>query len=62
MRLKSLFASSFLALWVLSDVAFAAQAAKLAFDEKAVANFYGGKSVRVIVGFSSGGGYDQYSA
>jgi hypothetical protein len=40
----------------------AAQSGQRAFDEKAVANFYGGKSVRVIVGFSSGGGYDQYSA
>ena len=39
----------------------AAQAAKPAYDEKAVANFYRGKSVRIIVGFSAGGGYDQYS-
>lgn len=31
------------------------------FDERAVANFYRGKTVRIIVGFSAGGGYDQYS-
>jgi tripartite-type tricarboxylate transporter receptor subunit TctC len=31
------------------------------FDEKAVADFYRGKTVRIIVGFSAGGGYDQYS-
>jgi tripartite-type tricarboxylate transporter receptor subunit TctC len=39
----------------------AAQPAKPAFDEKAVANFYHGKTVRIVVGFSAGGGYDQYS-
>jgi tripartite-type tricarboxylate transporter receptor subunit TctC len=31
------------------------------FDEKAAGNFYRGKTVRIIVGFSAGGGYDQYS-
>jgi len=42
---------------------FAAQPAvpKAGFDEKAVANFYRGKTVRIVVGFSAGGGYDQYS-
>jgi tripartite-type tricarboxylate transporter receptor subunit TctC len=39
----------------------AAQASKPGFDEKAVADFYRGKTVRIIVGFSAGGGYDQYS-
>ncbi len=37
------------------------QPAKPAFDEKAVADFYRGKTVRIVVGFSAGGGYDQYS-
>ena len=42
---------------------FAAQSAapKAGFDEKAVADFYRGKTVRIVVGFSAGGGYDQYS-
>jgi tripartite-type tricarboxylate transporter receptor subunit TctC len=40
---------------------FAAQSAKGGFDEKAVADFYRGKTVRIVVGFSAGGGYDQYS-
>jgi tripartite-type tricarboxylate transporter receptor subunit TctC len=31
------------------------------FDAKAVADFYRGKTVRIIVGFSAGGGYDAYS-
>lgn len=45
-----------------STPGFAAQAAgKPAYDEKAVADFYRGKTVRIIVGFSAGGGYDQYS-
>jgi tripartite-type tricarboxylate transporter receptor subunit TctC len=30
-------------------------------DEKAAADFYRGKTVRIIVGFSAGGGYDAYS-
>ena len=38
-----------------------AAAAKSGFDEKAVAEFYKGKTVRIIVGFSAGGGYDAYS-
>jgi tripartite-type tricarboxylate transporter receptor subunit TctC len=38
-----------------------AAAAKSGFDEKAVADFYKGKTVRIIVGFSAGGGYDAYS-
>jgi tripartite-type tricarboxylate transporter receptor subunit TctC len=60
MKLKSLFVTGFFALSVLPGAAFAAQAAK-PFDEKAVANFYQGKTVRIVVGFSAGGGYDQYS-
>src|SRR5687768_8864584 len=31
------------------------------YDETPVADFYRGKSVRIIVGFSAGGGYDAYS-
>lgn len=61
MRIRLLFAIGLLALGMLPDTGFAAQAAKPAFDEKAVANFYQGKTVRIVVGFSAGGGYDQYS-
>ena len=39
----------------------AAPAAGPASNEKAVADFYRGKTVRIVVGFSAGGGYDQYS-
>jgi tripartite-type tricarboxylate transporter receptor subunit TctC len=48
---------------ILPIAAFAAQtgAPKATFDEKAVADFYRGKTVRIVVGFSAGGGYDQYS-
>jgi len=38
-----------------------AAAAKSGYDEKAIADFYKGKTVRIIVGFSAGGGYDAYS-
>lgn len=31
------------------------------FDEKAVGDFYRGKTVRIIVGFSAGGGFDTYT-
>jgi tripartite-type tricarboxylate transporter receptor subunit TctC len=61
MTLKSLLVASFFALWILPGGLFAAQATKSAFDEKAVASFYQGKTVRIVVGFSAGGGYDQYS-
>jgi tripartite-type tricarboxylate transporter receptor subunit TctC len=39
----------------------AASAAAPGYSEKAVADFYRGKTVRIVVGFSAGGGYDQYS-
>src|SRR5215208_4453235 len=39
----------------------AARAWAAAADEKALADFYRGKTVRIIVGFSAGGGYDAYS-
>jgi tripartite-type tricarboxylate transporter receptor subunit TctC len=38
-----------------------AAAARSGFDEKTVADFYKGKTARIIVGFSAGGGYDAYS-
>ena len=59
--------NSFLALIastvLLTQTALAAQPAapKAGFEEKAVADFYRGKTVRIVVGFSAGGGYDQYS-
>lgn len=31
------------------------------FDERAVADFYQGKSIQIIVGFGPGGGFDTYS-
>lgn len=38
-----------------------AAAAKPSFDTKAVADFYSGKTIRLIVGSAPGGGYDTYS-
>jgi tripartite-type tricarboxylate transporter receptor subunit TctC len=48
---------------LLVQTALAAQPGptKASFDEKAVADFYRGKTVRMVVGFSAGGGYDQYT-
>jgi tripartite-type tricarboxylate transporter receptor subunit TctC len=60
MKVKLLLAC-FIVLWTLPAMAFAAQAAKPAFDKTAVGNFYRGKTLRIVVGFSAGGGYDQYS-
>jgi tripartite-type tricarboxylate transporter receptor subunit TctC len=48
----------FVIAWRLS---FAAPAPRSGFDEKTVADFYRGKTVRIVVGFSAGGGYDAYS-
>ena len=42
-------------------VGFAGQAPGAGYDEKKVADFYRGKTLRIIVGFSAGGGYYQYS-
>src|SRR5262249_36350871 len=50
-----LFSLSFIA------IGLAAQAQKPSYDEKALAKFYRGKSIRIAVGFTAGGGYDQYS-
>ena len=38
-----------------------AAGAKPAFDEQAVAEFYRGKTIRIVVGFAPGGGYDLHS-
>jgi tripartite-type tricarboxylate transporter receptor subunit TctC len=32
-----------------------------AYDEKAVASFYRGKTVTILVGHSAGGGFDTYA-
>jgi tripartite-type tricarboxylate transporter receptor subunit TctC len=39
----------------------AADAAETGYDEKAVANFYRGKTVTILVGHSAGGGFDTYA-
>jgi tripartite-type tricarboxylate transporter receptor subunit TctC len=61
MRLSRQFLLGMLLLLSYSAIGLAAQGTKPNFDEKAVADFYRGKTVRIIVGFSAGGGYDQYS-
>ncbi|HSK28532.1 MAG TPA: tripartite tricarboxylate transporter substrate-binding protein [Candidatus Limnocylindria bacterium] len=61
MKLKEQFAITAFFLLFYPALGLGAQAAKPAFDEKAVASFYQGKTVRIVVGFSAGGGYDQYS-
>src|SRR6476660_10182081 len=45
---------------ILVAFASAAQSWAAATDDK-IADFYRGKTVRIIVGFSAGGGYDAYS-
>jgi tripartite-type tricarboxylate transporter receptor subunit TctC len=61
MRLRGLSGLLAFTAFFYSTGSFAGQAAKTGFDEKAAAEFYRGKTVRIIVGFSAGGGYDQYS-
>lgn len=61
MRLGQSLILATLLLLGLTAAAPAAQSGRQGFDEKAVADFYRGKTVRIIVGFSAGGGYDQYS-
>ena len=50
------FAASFLV--AVSGAALAGQAG---YDENAVANFYRGKTVTIVVGHSAGGGFDRYA-
>src|SRR5438067_655518 len=38
-----------------------AAAAPAGFDEQAVASFYRNNTVKIVVGFSPGGGYDLYA-
>ncbi len=63
MKLKTIFVLSVVTLLGHAATTYAAQAAptKPGYDEKVVADFYRGKAVRIVVGFSAGGGYDQYS-
>lgn len=61
MRLGLVLASIVMSVFSHSVDGLAAQTAKTGYDEKAVAEFYRGKTVRIVVGFSAGGGYDQYS-
>ena len=51
---------AFLLVALVSGLGFAFQVWAAA-DDKALADFYRGKTVRIIVGFSAGGGYDAYS-
>jgi tripartite-type tricarboxylate transporter receptor subunit TctC len=61
MNLRMIAMRLVLAFLLIPNVALAAQAARPTIDEKAIANFYQGKTLRIVVGFSAGGGYDQYS-
>ncbi|HWH80027.1 MAG TPA: hypothetical protein VNT76_21750, partial [Candidatus Binatus sp.] len=60
MHLSNWFFLLFTTMALMTPNAFGAQPAP-AFNENAVADFYRGKTVRIVVGFSAGGGYDQYS-
>lgn len=54
----------FLVAAMLSSTAAAVSAqpaVKLSFDEKAVADFYRGKTIRILIGSGAGGTYDIYS-
>lgn len=54
----TLFFASLIFCFFSSQPCNAAAAQSYSFDEKAVANFYRGKSVTIVVGFAPGGGYD----
>lgn len=51
----------FFAFSLLATGKSAAQQAKTAFDEKAIGDFYRGKTIRIIIGSGAGGTYDIYS-
>ena len=58
--MKKLF-SLLVLLSILAFAGLAGQTWAAATDDKAVADFYRGKTVKIVVGFSAGGGYDAYS-
>ncbi len=58
--MKKLF-SLFVLLFFLACAGLAGRTWAAAADDKAVADFYRGKTVKIVVGFSAGGGYDAYS-
>jgi hypothetical protein len=45
-------------IWIIGSGSSACAAQARAFDEKAAAEFYRGKTVTIVVGFAPGGGYD----
>lgn len=55
------FFSLFVLLAFLACTGLANRTSAAVTDDKAVADFYRGKTVKIIVGFSAGGGYDAYS-
>src|SRR6266545_7617363 len=61
MRQRQPWILAFLLLLGYGASGWAAQPGSPSYDEKAVANFYRNKTLRIIVGFTAGGGYDQYS-
>ena len=46
---------------MLAAMAHAANAADAGFDYKAIASFYRGKTITILVGHSAGGGFDTYA-
>ena len=61
MRQRQPWILAFLLLLGYGASGWAAQPSSPSYDEKAVATFYRNKTLRIIVGFTAGGGYDQYS-
>ncbi len=57
-RIFAIVVSFVMPLWFAGSV-LAGQAA--GYDEKAVANFYRGKTITIVVGHSPGGGFDRYA-
>ena len=53
--------STLVAVLLFGTLGRAALAADGSYDEKAVANFYRGKTVTILVGHSAGGGFDTYA-
>ena len=53
--------STLVAVLLFGTLGGAARAADGGYDEKAVANFYRGKTVTILVGHSAGGGFDTYA-
>jgi tripartite-type tricarboxylate transporter receptor subunit TctC len=59
--MKRIFTITFASILLIFFLASSHAGQRASYDEKAVASFYRGKTVTILVGHSAGGGFDTYA-